>query len=236
MKSNYEKDCLTMVDEEKYDLLACVTSCDVYVSFVDKLNDKIIMLDVINPETFLQVGNNSFLTTFSNEEGKVTFQHLIYDNKNGNFKLKYEKTFDRSNYLNNYLLNNNCVVIREVNKTSIYNYKNGKTLNINDLIIKGTNVVGDNIYFVGEIKVNNLESLIVCIDSETLMFSEFYSVLQDRYISLVDSNDNIEECFADTLEKEVYKYALYIEELEESYCQNKVNSSYKKLMKKNNRG
>ena len=55
--------------------------------------------------------------------------------------------------------------------------------------------------------------------------------MQDRYISVIDGNEPFATRFGLTLEKEVYKYVEYIEEITEQEYNNKLYAVQKKLTK-----
>ena len=226
MKNN---NCLVMIDENKYDLyLANEQDNNVYI--YDKENKKINILNNTTIDVLLQINENEFLAGFVLENNKAKFAHLFRDEKSGKFTFKYNKIYNKLDN-NNFLISDDVVIIREEAKTTIYNYKNNKTLELNDLQIIGTTKELENTYLNGIIPVGNLETLVMCINVKNLEFDRFYSTMQDRYISVIDGEEPYKHRLGLTLEKEVYKYAEYIEEITEYEHNNKIYNAQKKLIK-----
>ena len=231
MKSKYENDCLMMIDEEMYSVkLARGEQNCMYI--LDKGSQKCIMGLFSDLQVLFQISEKEFLVSFKQINGKNKLQHLEYDEENLMLSARYELVYDDSND-NNFLISKNVIVVRDNEKTTLYNYKKRKSFSFEDLQIIGIRQKISNTYLVGNIKIGNVEKIIMYIDNDSLEFGEFYSTLQDRYIKVIeDEGLDFRNRLGITLEQEIYKYVHYIEEYEEEMSSRNMINVCKKLEKK----
>ena len=184
-----------------------------------------------DPKIFFQINKYEFLVVLKEENGSFKFKHLRYNIYLKDFVSLFEKECEEN--ADNLIIRDNVVIIYNNGVTTIYNYKENKNFSFEDMEVLDCEDFADNKYLSANIKIGNIERLLMYIDADSLEFGEFYSVLQDRYIKVIENEKlDFKQRLGVTLEKEVYKYVEYIEEYEAEMVSRQVQSAYKRLERK----
>lgn len=225
-----DKNCLIMIDENEYKVnLLRGEQNSMYI--LDKGSQKYLMCLFSNLHALFQINEKEFIVSYKEHDGTYKLKHLKSDEKSLMLPSVFEKAYNNSD--NNFLISHNVVIVKNNNETTVYNYKSGNVLSIENLNIIGTKMIDEKFYLIANIKVGNIENLVTYIDANSLEFEEFYSMLQDRFVKVIeDKNLDFRNRLGMTLENEVYKYVEYIEAYEEETLSEKIIAICKKLEKK----
>lgn len=225
-----DKKSLIMIDENEYEVKLIRGEQNVmYV--LDKGAKKYLMCLFSDLHALFQINEKEFIVSYRQHDGTNKLKHLKRDEDSLMLPSVFDKVYNDSD--NNFLISHNVVIVKTDNETTIYNYKSGSVLSVENLQIIGTRIIDNNAYLIASIKVGNIEKLIMYIDSNNLEFGEFYSMLQDRFISVIDNKElDFRSRLGIALEKEVYKYVEYLEEYEQEMDSRKMTAICKKLERK----
>ncbi len=229
----YEDEKYTYMDDEKRRLY-----------LIDKKTGTIIFEGEC-PSLIRQIKDHEFIIidvkTANPEESypqrNYFFKHLQYNEENQTTQVIYEHKYQPQNYLGTIKNIEDIYIIGSLLETTLYNVNTKKELTLENATITEEKDEDGHIHLVATIEIenrlelSNIDILTLIVEKDTLEFDGFYSRLQQRYIPLIQKNNDFKLNYKQTVSAAVLYYLYQLEQQEQYYNQESYQKARETLRK-----
>ncbi len=175
------------------------------------------------PSLIKQINKNEFIINDRETTNRsCLFKHLLYNEEKQNIEVIFKHKYEGKNYLGTINILDDIYIMESLLETALYNANTKKELTLRNTTITLENDEEGKIDLIATIKIkkdSEEDVLTAIIDKDTLEFDGFYSRLQQRYIPLIQENNDFKLNYVQTVNQEVLYYLYRIEQQEQYYNQ-----------------